>query len=42
MTEQFTRVADAIRAFRLKLWDEDAGRLVPFPKQSAHSMAATG
>lgn len=24
--------ADAIRSFRLKLWDEKTGRLVPFPK----------
>jgi omega-6 fatty acid desaturase (delta-12 desaturase) len=26
------RWPEALRAFRLKLWDEEAGRLVPFPK----------
>ena len=36
------RWPEAIRSFRLKLWDEDAERLVPFPKERAHSMAAAG
>ncbi len=28
---------EALRSFSLKLWDEDKGRLVPFPKYSAKS-----
>ena len=31
------RWPEALRSFRLKLWDEDQGRLVPFPKASRHS-----
>ena len=29
------RWPEAIRSFTLKLWDEDAGRLVPFPRRAA-------
>ena len=29
---------EAIRSFRLKLWDEEAGRLVPFPERQAGTM----
>lgn len=28
---------EALRSFRLKLWDEDSQRLVPFPKQTIHA-----
>lgn len=28
---------EAIRSFRLKLWDEDSERLVPFPKETARA-----
>lgn len=31
---------EAIRSFTLKLWDEDAGRLVPFPKAPARAAQA--
>ncbi len=34
------RWPEAIRSFRLKLWDEDAGRLVPFPKTEAARVVA--
>ncbi|SEK49275.1 omega-6 fatty acid desaturase (delta-12 desaturase) [Roseovarius azorensis] len=35
------RWPEAIRSFRLKLWDEDTGRLVPFPtEESAHAVTA--
>jgi omega-6 fatty acid desaturase (delta-12 desaturase) len=34
------RWPEAIRSFRLKLWDEDAGRLVPFPKADAVGIVA--
>lgn len=32
--------SEALASFRLKLWDENAGRLVPFPAQSAAQAAA--
>jgi omega-6 fatty acid desaturase (delta-12 desaturase) len=28
------RWPEAIRSFTLKLWDEEAGRLVPFPRET--------
>ena len=31
---------EAIRSFRLKLWDEEAGRLVPFPRAQDRKTAA--
>jgi len=31
---------EALASFRLKLWDEEAGRLVPFPRQSVREAAA--
>lgn len=34
------RWPEAIRSFRLKLWDEEASRLVPFPKAAAPRMVA--
>ncbi|KJS43868.1 MAG: fatty acid desaturase [Roseovarius sp. BRH_c41] len=34
------RWPEAIRSFRLKLWDEAAGRLVPFPKADAVGIVA--
>ena len=34
------RWPEAIRSFTLKLWDEEAGRLVPFPKAPARSAQA--
>jgi omega-6 fatty acid desaturase (delta-12 desaturase) len=34
------RWPEAIRSFRLKLWDEEAGRLVPFPKADAVGIVA--
>ncbi|MAN99127.1 fatty acid desaturase [uncultured Roseovarius sp.] len=34
------RWPEAIRSFRLKLWDEGAGRLVPFPKADAVGIVA--
>jgi omega-6 fatty acid desaturase (delta-12 desaturase) len=34
------RWPEAIRSFGLKLWDEEAGRLVPFPKAAAPAAAA--
>lgn len=30
---------EALRSFRLKLWDEDEGRLVPFPRRSGRVLA---
>lgn len=33
------RWREAFRSFTLKLWDEDAGRLVPFPKEKAPQAA---
>ncbi|MCM2561225.1 fatty acid desaturase [Lutimaribacter sp. EGI FJ00015] len=32
--------AEALASFRLKLWDEEAGRLVPFPAATARKAAA--
>lgn len=34
------RWPEAIRSFRLKLWDEEAGRLVPFPTAAAPRVVA--
>ena len=34
------RWPEAIRSFTLKLWDEEAGRLVPFPKAPRHAAQA--
>lgn len=34
------RWPEAIRSFTLKLWDEEAGRLVPFPRAEARAMVA--
>ncbi len=34
------RWPEALRSFTLKLWDEDAGRLVPFPKAPARAPRA--
>jgi omega-6 fatty acid desaturase (delta-12 desaturase) len=31
---------EAIRSFTLKLWDEDQGRLVPFPRHDAQAQVA--
>ncbi|MBD3679523.1 MAG: fatty acid desaturase [Rhodobacteraceae bacterium] len=36
---QIIRWPEALRSFRLKLWDEDQERLVPFPKAKATSPA---
>jgi len=44
MPEEFglrmIRWPEAIRSFRLKLWDEDAERLVPFPKERPSAVPA--
>ena len=36
------RWPEALRSFTLKLWDEETGRLVPFPRESRRRMAAAG
>jgi omega-6 fatty acid desaturase (delta-12 desaturase) len=33
---------EALRSFTLKLWDEDQGRLVPFPRETRQTMATRG
>ena len=36
------RWPEALRSFTLKLWDEDDGRLVPFPRSQQGRVVATG
>ena len=39
---QTIRWPEALHAFTLKLWDEDQGRLVPFPRQARTEALTTG